>query len=305
MRKTQLSILSSAILALTLSTTAQANNTANDAGKTSDLYRNNIQTQLDREVDLRDRNSGVNVYADQGLAQGGNIFSLGVQGAHRIHDNVTIGGSIQMPANSDLSGAYSSKGTSNPNFSLYTKYQENLDGTGLNAKLSGAYGYQKLGINSFDEEGISKIHAYGIKAKTGYGLAYGDATITPYTGVEYTNTRQNGYEASGLNYGKFAEERTIMQFGIEGVYVLNPTLKLDADLGVNANLNTHRDRFTVSNGADKYSEFGADDKMQPYLSVGMTADINRDSSIRVSGDINRQSYDNTAGSVGVAYQYRF
>lgn len=303
MKKTKLTLIALSIMAM--SSVSMASSLVKDAGKTSDLYRNNIQSQLDREVDLRDRDAGVGVYADQGLGQGGNIFSLGVQGAYKIQDEISVGGAIQMPANTKLSGDYTSKGNSNPNFSLYTKYQENLDGTGINAKLSGAYGYQRIGVKPFDSEANSKIHAYGFKAQAGYGFAYGEAVLTPYTGLEYTNVRQNSYRTSDVYFGKFTEERTSMKFGVTGVYTLNPTLKLDADAGVNANLGTHRNDFKAVSANGVYTESSSDDKLQPYLSVGMTADIDRDSSIRVSGDINRQSYDTTAGSVGVAYQYRF
>lgn len=305
MFKSKLSIIGMAVIAASFSTMASAAGTVSDAGKTSDLYRNNIQTQMDRELDLRDRQAGVGAFVDQGLSEGGNIFSAGVQGAYRVYDGVVVGGALQMPVNTQLSGDYSSAGTSNPNFSFYTKYQENNDGTGLNAKFSSAYGYQKLKVQPEGESGKSKLYGYGFGAQAGYGFGYGDVVLTPYTGIQYTNIEQQGFNAGDTHYGRFSEERTLMQFGAKGVYTVNPTLRFDADMGVNANLKTHRHEFSATqNGVTQYSS-SDDNKLQPYIGIGMTADIDNNSSVRVSGDINRQSYDNTAGQVGVAYQYRF
>lgn len=303
--KNKLNIIASSVIALSISSFASAENIASDAGKTSDLYRNSIQTQLDREVDLRDSSSGINVFADQGIVSGGNMFSMGVQGAYRFYDQVTVGGAIQMPVNTDLSGSYSAKGTSNPNFSAYTKYQENKDGSGINAKLSGAYGYQKLGVKPFEKTVDSKFYGYGFRAEAGYGLNYGKALITPYTAVEYTNTKQKSFTSDDVFFSEMSEERTSMQFGVSGIYAVNSMVRFDADFGVNANIKTHRHDMTAEYQGYTYTSSYGNDKLQPYFGIGMTADIDRNSSVRVSGDVNRQSYDNTAGTVGVAYQYRF
>lgn len=306
MKKNMIHIISATALALSVSSVAHAQSVADSAGKTSDLYRNSLQTQLDREVDLRDSKAGVGTYLDQNMISGGgNTISLGVEGAYKVLDQVTIGGSLQAPLNTKLPGAYSAEGTKGPSLGLYTKYQENEDGTGLNTKLSGAYGQQKLGVHSGDQIGQTRLYGYAIQAQTGYGFDHHGLLVTPYMGVSYSNMRQNSFASQDIKVGKFSEERTSMQFGVKADYRIDQIFKVDADAGLHANLSTNRHGFNAIYDSEKYSYSVGDDKAQPYINVGVTADIDNKSSVRLSGGANQQSYDNTAGVVDLSYQYRF
>lgn len=306
MKKNMIHIISATALALSVSSVAHAQSVADSAGRTSDLYRNSLQTQMDREVDLRDSNAGVGTYLDQNMISGGgNTISLGVEGAYKLLDQVTIGGSIQAPLNTNLPGEYSAKGSQGPSIGAYSKYQENQDGTGFGAKLSGAYGQQKLGVKAYDQTGQTRLYGYGVQAQTGYGFEQYGVLVTPYVGVSYTNMKQNSFSSQDVSVGKFSEERTSMQFGVKADYRIDPIFKVDADAGLHANLSTHRHGFNATYASDRYSYGVGDDKAQPYINVGVTADFDKQSSVRLSGGAAQQSYDNTAGVVDLSYQYRF
>lgn len=283
-----------------------ASNIVSESGMVSDLHRNGLQKQMDRQVDLRDSQAGVGVYADQNMISGGgNVLSLGVEGAYKVADQVVVGGSIQAPISDKMPGAYKTRGTKGPSVAAYSTYSENKDGTGVQAKLSAAYGQQKLGVKDFGEAGNTRLYGYGVQAQAGYGLDYAGVVVTPYTGISYTSMKQNAFGTENAHVGKFSEERTSMQFGVKADYRIDQTFSVDADTGVHANLGTNRHYFKGTSEDLVIADGGNDNKAQPFINVGLTADLDNVSSVRLSGGAKKQSYANTAGVVDLSYQYRF
>ena len=135
-------------------------------------------------------------------SMGGQNEGAGVlAAAYRVNANVRIGGFIDYRA-SELNSAGLKQDDTMPTFGAFAAYSARGDGTGLQAKASGAYNSGKVTVtrvgsvadNTEPGSGKAALNSYAFGAELGWGFAVSPTVVaTPYAGVRYTDATRNGY----------------------------------------------------------------------------------------------------------------
>lgn len=133
-------------------------------------------------------------------ANGLNNTSALLIAAYRPHPNYRIGAYADQNLSVNNSDSTVNLGNNIPLIGLFGAWNERLDGTGTEVKISVAYGQKNTTITrpvvvtSEPGNGKSQLNSQGAQITVKYGVALTDkAMVTPYIGMRYTQNNMNGY----------------------------------------------------------------------------------------------------------------
>ena len=198
-------------------------------------------------------------------ANGLNNTSALLIAAYRPSANYRIGAYADQNLSVNNAGSTVNLGNNTPLVGLFGAWNERLDGTGTEVKVSAAYGQKNatvtrsvVGTGSTASEagnGGAPINSQGaqITAKYGFGVAE-NVIVSPYIGMRYTQNNMNGYtEAASstvtapLTYSALNTNATTALAGVGASYKFIPQAGAFASAGVETDTNTANGSYYGTN----------------------------------------------------------
>jgi len=245
-------------------------------------------------------------------ANGLNNTSALLIAAYRPHPNYRIGAYADQNLSVSNPGGTVNLGNNTPLIGLFAAWNERLDGTGTEVKVSAAYGQKNttmtrsvVGSGAGASEagsGSSTLNSQGVQATAKYGFAVTDkAIVSPYVGVRYTQNNMGGYTegtsssvTAPLTYSALNTNATTALAGVGASYQVIPTVTTFASAGVETDTNTANGTYSATNtsiGALTPVNFNANPvRTRPTATVGAYYDIEKNQRLGITGIYRQEAY---------------
>ena len=242
-------------------------------------------------------------------------------GSYRLDaNNSRVGLSLDQNFSTSMPGGTIKQSNNTPMVGVFGVWQENLDTTGWQAKVSAGMGQKDTTIQrtivGTSEPGVGSatMISQGAQAMGKYGFAVvDDVLVLPYAGVRYTRNNMGGYtEATSsavtapLVMAPVKTNSSTALIGVEGRYRVMPDVMTYASAGVERNMSTNYDNYVATN-----SSIGALTpvsmnpnmvKTRPTASLGAYYDVEKNQRLGVTG-IYRQEMYQAVGTTTVMATY--
>ena len=226
--------------------------------------------------------------------------------AYRPHMNYRVGAYVDQNLSVNNAGSTVNLGNNTPLIGLFGAWNERLDGTGTEIKVSIAYGQKNTTINrqvvGTSEAGLgsSQLNSQGAQAvaKYGFGVAQ-NVIVSPYAGVRYTQNNMGGYTegtsatvTAPLTYSALNTNATTALAGVGASYRGIPQTNLFASAGVETDTNTANGAVSATGVAGLSPvNFNANPvKTRPTAMVGATYDVAKNQRLGVTGIYRQEPY---------------
>jgi hypothetical protein len=232
--------------------------------------------------------------------------------AYRPHPNYRIGAYADQNLSVTNPGGTVNLGNNTPLIGLFGVWNQRLNGTGAEVRVSAAYGQKSTTVTrsavgsgataSEAGSGSSTLNSQGAQVTARYGFAIVDsAIISPYIGVRYTQNNMGGYsEASSssvtapLTYSALNTNATTALAGVGARYRVMPTVTTFASAGVETDTNTANGTYAATNasiGALTPVNFNASPvRTRPTATLGAYYDIAKNQRFGVTGIYRQEAY---------------
>jgi len=245
-------------------------------------------------------------------ANGLNNTSALLIAAYRPHPNYRIGAYADQNLSVSNPGGTVNLGNNTPLIGLFGAWNEKLDGTGAEVKLSAAYGQKNATVTrsvvgsgataSEAGSGSSNLNSQGAQVTAKYGFAVSDnALVTPYIGIRYTQNNMGGYtEGSSssvtapLTYSALNTNATTALAGVGASYRVIPAVTTFASAGVETDTNTTNGTYSATNssiGTLTPVNFNANPvRTRPTATIGAYYDIEKNQRLGITGIYRQEAY---------------
>jgi hypothetical protein len=252
-------------------------------------------------------------------ANGLNNSSALLIAAYRAMANVRVG----AYADQNVSVSNSSTvnlGNNTPLLGLFGVWNERLDGTGTEVKVSAAYGQKNTTINrsvvgtgataSEAGSGSSQLNSQGAQLTAKYGFGFVDqVVVSPYVGIRYTQNNMGGYTegasssvAAPLTYSALNTNATTALAGVGANYKGIPQTTLFASAGVETDTNTANGSYSATGvtGLTPVNFNSNPVRTRPTATLGATYDVEKNQRVGVTGIYRQEAYQATATTTVMA-----
>ena len=245
-------------------------------------------------------------------ANGLNNTSALLIAAYRPHPNYRIGAYADQNLSVSNPGGTVNLGNNTPLIGLFGAWNERLDGTGTEVKVSAAYGQKNTTINrsvvgsgataSEAGSGSSTLNSQGVQATAKYGFSVlPEVIVSPYVGVRYTQNNMGGYTegisssvTAPLTYSALNTNATTALAGVGASYRVIPTVMTFASAGVETDTNTANGTYSATNasiGTLTPINFNPNPvKTRPTATVGAYYDIEKNQRVGITGIYRQEAY---------------
>ena len=240
--------------------------------------------------------------------------------AYRAMANVRVGAYADQNLSVNNGGSTVNLGNNTPLLGLFGAWNENLDGTGTEVKVSAAYGQKNTTINrqvvgsgtTASEAGLgsSQLNSQGVQATAKYGFAVtGDVLVSPYVGIRYTQNNMGGYtEGSSasvttpLTYSALNTNATTALAGVGVSYRGIPQTTLFASAGVETDTNTANGSYNATGltGLTPVNFNPNPVTTRPTAMLGASYDVEKNQRLGVTGIYRQEAYQATATTTVMA-----
>ncbi|MBU3614990.1 autotransporter domain-containing protein [Polynucleobacter sp. Latsch14-2] len=239
-------------------------------------------------------------------ANGLNNTSALLIAAYRPHPNYRIGAYADQNLSVNNAGSTVHLGNNTPLLGLFGTWNERLDGTGTELKVSAAYGQKNATVTrqvvgtSEAGSGGAPINSQGaqVTAKYGFGIVE-NVIVSPYIGVRYTQNNMNGYtEAASssvtapLTYSAINTNATTALVGVGTSYKIIPAATVFASAGVETDTNTNNGTYSATgvSGLTPINFNANPVKTRPTATVGAYYDVEKNQRIGITGIYRQEPY---------------
>ncbi|MBT8590211.1 hypothetical protein G6690_08790 [Polynucleobacter paneuropaeus] len=245
-------------------------------------------------------------------ANGLNNTSALLIAAYRPHPNYRIGAYADQNLSVNNAGSTVNLGNNTPLIGLFGAWNERLDGTGAEVKVSAAYGQKNttvtrgvVGTGTAASEagsGSSQLNSQGaqVMAKYGFGIIE-DVIVSPYIGMRYTQNNMGGYTEGAsssvtapLTYSELNTNATTALVGVGTSYKIIPAATVFASAGVETDTNTANGTYSATNssiGALTPVNFNANPvRTRPTATLGAYYDVAKNQRLGVTGIYRQEAY---------------
>ncbi|MBT8587719.1 autotransporter outer membrane beta-barrel domain-containing protein [Polynucleobacter paneuropaeus] len=255
-------------------------------------------------------------------ANGLNNTSALLIAAYRPHPNYRIGAYADQNLSVSNPGGTVNLGNNTPLIGLFAAWNQRLDGTGTEVKVSAAYGQKNTTINrsvvgsgataSEAGSGSSTLNSQGAQATVKYGFSVlPEVIVSPYVGVRYTSNTMAGYTESTsssvtapLTYNALNTNATTALAGVGASYRVIPAVMTFASAGVETDTNTANGTYSATNtsiGTLTPVNFNPNPvKTRPTAMVGAYYDIVKNQRLGVTGIYRQEAYQAVATTTVMA-----
>lgn len=230
--------------------------------------------------------------------------------AYRPHANYRIGAYADQNLSVNNAGSTVNLGNNTPLIGIFGAWNERLDGTGTEVKVTAAYGQKNTTINravvgsgataSEAGAGGSQLNSQGaqVVAKYGFGVMP-DVVVSPYAGIRYTQNNMGGYtEASSsavtapLTYSALNTNATTALAGVGASYKGIPQTNLFASAGVEIDTNTANGSVNATgvSGLTPVNFNPNPVKTRPTAMLGASYDVAKNQRLGVTGIYRQEAY---------------
>jgi hypothetical protein len=239
-------------------------------------------------------------------ANGLNNTSALLIAAYRLNQNYRIGAYADQNLSVNNAGSTANLGNNTPLIGLFGAWNERLDGTGAEVKVSAAYGQKNTTINrqavgtSEAGTGSSSLNSQGVQATAKYGFAVTDnAIVSPYLGMRYTANNMGGYtEATSssvtapLTYSALNTNATTALAGVGASYRVIPTVTTFASAGVETDTNTSNGVYAATgiNGLTPVNFNPNPVRTRPTATLGAYYDVEKNQRVGITGIYRQEPY---------------
>ena len=245
-------------------------------------------------------------------ANGLNNTSALLIAAYRPHPNFRIGAYADQNLSVSNPGGTVNLGNNTPLIGLFGAWNERLDGTGAEVKVSAAYGQKNTTINrsvvgsgdgaSEAGSGSSKLNSQGAQATVKYGFSVlPEVIVSPYVGVRYTQNNMGGYTegtsatvTAPLTYSALNTNATTALAGVGASYRVIPTVMTFVSAGVETDTNTANGTYSATNasiGTLTPVNFNANlVRTRPTATLGAYYDVAKNQRLGVTGIYRQEPY---------------
>jgi hypothetical protein len=176
-----------------------------------------------------------------------------------MNNHVRMGAYIDQNISTNSTGIVKVANAS-PMVGVFGVWNERLDGTGTEVKVSAGYGQKNTVMTrpivdgTEAGSGSSTLTSQGVQAIGKYGFAVADKTIaSPYIGLRYTQNNMGGYTESSsasvtapLTYSAVNTNATTVVAGLGANYKLMPDITLLASAGLENDLSTSNGTYSAT-----------------------------------------------------------
>ncbi len=259
-----------------------------------------------------------------------NAIQTGISGAYRFDINQTplvVGLAIDSDSYSSLPTGYEYQGYPLPligfSVDLIPSLNPTSNGNALHLSLKGAYVNRKVTIkrpildNTEAGKGHAKISGYYIDLQGYYPYTLNNLiTVTPFAGLTFNQTSRSAYsETQGtklaVHYQELNAHSLLAKIGL-GIeeYTVNAKLKLDSKAGLLWHLSHHQGDFQshidyLGQQKINYNDNKKQLAQRPFASVGLTYQLDKQSSVNTTTNWQMTPYRNQDIHMGIGYTYRF
>lgn len=239
-------------------------------------------------------------------ANGLNNTSALLIAAYRPHPNYRIGAYADQNLSVSNPGGTVNLGNNTPLIGLFGAWNERLDGTGAEVKVSAAYGQKNATVTrsvvgtSEAGSGSSNLISQGAQVTAKYGFAVIDKVIvSPYVGMRYTQNNMGGYTegtsssvTAPLTYSALNTNATTALAGVGASYRVIPQVTTFASAGVESDTNTSNGTYSATGVAGLTPvNFNANPvKTRPTATVGAYYDVAKNQRFGVTGIYRQEAY---------------
>ena len=245
-------------------------------------------------------------------ANGLNNTSALLIAAYRPHPNYRIGAYADQNLSVSNPGGTVNLGNNTPLLGLFAAWNQRLDGTGAEVKVSAAYGQKNTTITrsvvgsgtgaSEAGSGSSTLNSQGVQATAKYGFGIMDNVIvSPYVGVRYTQNNMGGYTESTsssvtapLTYSALNTNATTALAGVGASYRVIPAVMTFVSAGIETDTNTANGTYSATNtsiGTLTPVNFNANPvRTRPTATVGAYYDVAKNQRFGVTGIYRQEAY---------------
>ena len=249
-------------------------------------------------------------------ANGLNNTSALLIAAYRPHPNYRIGAYADQNLSMNNAGSTVNLGNNTPLIGLFGAWNERLDGTGTEVKVSAAYGQKNTTVTrqvvgtSQPGSGGAPIDSQGAQVTAKYGFGVADQVIvSPYVGIRYTQNNMGGYtEATStsvttpLTYSALNTNATTALAGVGASYRGIPQTTLFASAGVETDTNTANGSYNATGltGLTPVNFNPNPVKTRPTAMLGASYDVEKNQRLGVTGIYRQEAYQATASTTVMA-----
>ena len=241
-------------------------------------------------------------------ANGLNNTSALLIAAYRPHPNYRIGAYADQNLSVNNAGSTVNLSNNTPLIGLFGAWNERLDGTGTEVKVSAAYGQKDTTITrqvvglSEPGSGSSTLNSQGAQVTAKYGFAVMDkAIVSPYVGVRYTQNNMGGYTegtsssvTAPLTYSALNTNATTALAGVGASYKVIPVVTTFASAGVETDTNTANGTYVATNtsiGTLTPVNFNANPvRTRPTATLGAYYDVAKNQRLGITGIYRQEAY---------------
>ncbi|WP_232464485.1 autotransporter domain-containing protein [Proteus mirabilis] len=258
-----------------------------------------------------------------------NAIQTGISGAYRFDINQTplvVGLAIDSDSYSSLPTGYEYQGYPLPligfSVDLIPSLNPTSNGNALHLSLKGAYVNRKVTIkrpildNTETGKGHAKISGYYIDFQGYYPYTLNNLiTVTPFAGLTFNQTSRSAYsETQGtklaVHYQELNAHSLLAKIGLGIEYTVNAKLKLDSKAGLLWHLSHHQGDFQshidyLGQQKINYNDNKKQLAQRPFASVGLTYQLDKQSSVNTTTNWQMTPYRNQDIHMGIGYTYRF
>ena len=239
-------------------------------------------------------------------ANGLNNTSALLIAAYRIIPSVRVGAYADQNLSVNNSGSTVNLGNNTPLIGLFGAWNERLDGTGTEVKVSAAYGQKNTTVTrqvvgtSEAGSGSSQLNSQGAQVTAKYGFELVENIIvSPYVGMRYAQNNMGGYTEGAsstvtapLTYSALNTNATTALAGVGASYKFIPQATVFASAGVESDTNTANGTYSATGVAGLTPiNFNANPvKTRPTATVGAYYDVEKNQRLGVTGIYRQEAY---------------
>jgi hypothetical protein len=226
--------------------------------------------------------------------------------AYRPHPNYRVGAYADQNLSVSNPGGTVNLGNNTPLLGLFGAWNERLDGTGAEIKVSAAYGQKNTTITrsvvgtSEAGTGSSQLNSQGAQVTAKYGFTVTPAVIvSPYIGVRYTQNNMGGYTegtsstvTAPLTYSALNTNATTALAGLGASYRVIPAVITFASAGVETDTNTSNGTYSATgiSGLTPINFNANPVKTRPTATLGAYYDIEKNQRLGITGIYRQEAY---------------
>ena len=263
-------------------------------------YDCNVFGESDVCVSAGGRNTAVSA------ANGLNNTSALLIAAYRPHPNYRVGAYADQNLSVNNAGSTVNLGNNTPLIGLFGAWNQRLDGTGTEVKVSAAYGQKNTTVTravvgtSEAGSGSSQLNSQGaqVAAKYGFGVVE-NVIVSPYVGIRYTQNNMGGYTegtsstvTAPLTYSALNTNATTALAGVGAQYKFIPQATAFASVGVETDTNTSNGTYSATGitGLTPINFNANPVKTRPTATVGAYYDVEKNQRLGIPGIYRQEPY---------------